>query len=534
LPRPGWNGFNLRPIPRAFHDLEHVWPGKPIPDKTANRLYSSWVSDISIEKLLATDDLENGREAKGVKSLLCSDVLNRIAKNAFDLKGPVRVREWIGRDNDRSLRVFLTLSNLRGVPYSFSLFGREERFGMLNHGDYLDFKIGLQPAECSETHALNVENFSDPSWELFRTGVLATGAFPVGLVPRQVQRQPSDYRNSQIVGFDQAGEFKIIAPDSSIEKEQPYQFVSTDGGVINNEPLELARRYLAGGPGKFNEQDGDSAKRAVILVAPFPNFASVPKYEDGETILDIVPKLMSTLINQARFKPDELAKAANDTIFSRFMISPSRVGGSTEEAKKYPIASGALGGFSGFLHESFRRHDYLLGRRNAQAFLRWTFALPASNHLFDDFQKGRDEWRDEWYVCDTRGAEGSIGPAEEKRYKRKTFARKVNGEKDTPGLPIIPLVGRLREPIEIEEPDLPKPNAINIEDLQARLIARAGKVVGTLVDIDLYEETRDMLFGGLLREGARHYGAQVASQTASRKVRDAIQDVAKAFDRTLS
>jgi hypothetical protein len=183
-----------------------------------------------------------------------------------------------------------------------------------------------------------------------------------------------------------------------------------------------------------------------------------------------------------------------------------------------------------FFHESFRRHDYLLGRRNAQAFLRWTFALPATNDLFNDFQKGRDEW----YVCDTRGAEGSIGPAEEKRYKQKTFARTVNREKDTPGLPIIPLVERLREPIEIAESDLPKPNSIDFEDLDARLKARAEKVVGTLVDVDLYNETKDLFLGSLLREGARHYGAQVASQKASRKVKEAIQDVAKAFDRTLS
>jgi hypothetical protein len=224
---------------------------------------------------------------------------------------------------------------------------------MLNHGDYLDFKIGLKPAESLETHALDVESFSHQSWNLFKTAVLATGAFPVGLVPRQLQRPPSDYLNSQIVGFDQAGEFKIIAPDDSINEVQPYQYASIDGGLINNEPLELARRYLTGGPGKINVQDGTSAKKAVILVAPFPNFVDVPPYNYGETILDIVPRLVSTLINQARFKPDELAKAANDTIFSRFMISPSRPAGSNDKAKKYPIASSPLEGFSGFLSRVF-------------------------------------------------------------------------------------------------------------------------------------------------------------------------------------
>ena len=62
-------------------------------------------------------------------------------------------------------------------------------------------------------------------------------------------------------------------------------------------------------------------------------------------------------------------KAADDKVFSRFMIAPKRNGNHSEAAEKYPIACGVMGGFGGFLHESFRRHDYLLGRRNAQAFL---------------------------------------------------------------------------------------------------------------------------------------------------------------------
>ena len=61
------------------------------------------------------------------------------------------------------------------------------------------------------------------------------------------------------------------------------------------------------------------------------------------------------------------------------MISPTRIGNGSAAAKQFPIACGVLSGFGGFLHESFRRHDYLLGRRNAQAFLRWNFGLPETN-----------------------------------------------------------------------------------------------------------------------------------------------------------
>jgi hypothetical protein len=73
---------------------------------------------------------------------------------AAEREKPIIYFSPFGRGDDRSLRIFLTLSNLRGVPYSFSLFGRKERFGMLNHGDYLDFKIGFKPAKSSETYTL--------------------------------------------------------------------------------------------------------------------------------------------------------------------------------------------------------------------------------------------------------------------------------------------------------------------------------------------------------------------------------------------
>lgn len=49
----------------------------------------------------------------------------------------------MGTGEDLSLRVPLTLTNLRGAPYSFPLFGTDtdETHGMLNHGDYFDFAV---------------------------------------------------------------------------------------------------------------------------------------------------------------------------------------------------------------------------------------------------------------------------------------------------------------------------------------------------------------------------------------------------------
>ena len=49
------------------------------------------------------------------------------------------------------------------------------------------------------------------------------------------------------------------------------------------------------------------------------------------------------------------------------------------ESNGFALACGALGGFSGFLCENYRHHDYLLGRRNCQQFLRSHFSLPIDN-----------------------------------------------------------------------------------------------------------------------------------------------------------
>jgi hypothetical protein len=512
----------------VFHGLAHVWPGEPVPAKADNRLYSSWVTEISIEALLATTDLDGGRNKQGLKSALCCDVLDRIVTNAFTLNGAPRARNWIGRGEDHSLRVMLTLTNMRGVPYSFSLFGPHstDKYGMLNHGDYLDFTVGVAPNPSNESHALDIQSTTGLGWDLFRTAALATGAFPGGLAPRIIDRSAADYQYQKGVGYDDAATqcFAGICPDNAFPTAGSYRFVSVDGGTIDNEPLELARRYLSGGG--HNDQNGDLANRAVVLIAPFPNYRQPPPPDIDDKLVHILPLLGSALIEQARFKPDELEKAANDKIFSRFMISPIRPAGGNPKAEKYPIACGALGGFSGFLHESFRRHDYLLGRRNAQAFLRWNFALPETNNLFIDFTARPDRW----YVRNADGVTGSVNEEIEQALPRKKFAIAVGGQKYAEGFPIIPLVGKLRHPIEIGTEDMPRPETVSRDDLHARIQARARAVVNTLVDIDLRSDTDKLgIIGGAVRMGAKTFGPKLVSQRAIDSFDAALDDVAEAF-----
>ena len=98
----------------------------------------------------------------------------------------------------------------------------------------------------------------------------------------------------------------------------------------------------------------------------------------------MVKSLLPTLMTQARFRTDDLVKALDPNNYSRYLIAPHREDAATKMDARFRIACGALGGFGGFLDQSFRAHDYQLGRRNCQQFLRKTFGLPVGAAAVDD------------------------------------------------------------------------------------------------------------------------------------------------------
>jgi hypothetical protein len=74
---------------------------------------------------------------------------------------------------------------------------------------------------------------------------------------------------------------------------------------------------------------------------------------------------------------------------SRFLIAPQRKINGIEQ--RYAIACALLGGFGGFLDETFRAHDFQLGRRNCQAFLRSTFGLSPDSDIVGNL-RGQKEF----------------------------------------------------------------------------------------------------------------------------------------------
>ncbi|MFE1597783.1 patatin [Methylobacterium sp. ID0610] len=518
-----------------FTDLTHVGPGEP-PGPEANRLYASWVREIDLAPLLDPGGLDDG-----VLSVLNCAVLDRIVEATLRAERQRRSRSWLGRGDDDDVALIMTAANLRGVPYAFKLFGedKDEFYGMLNHGDAMRFMVGSEPRQRDgflslDTDALPLRGAPGPAdpWFALKQAALATGAFPIGLQARLLTRPFRDYTvNSPVEYRDEEGRRRSLPP----HVEGPlgaYDFVAVDGGVIDNEPFEIARRYLAGGTGQ-NARDASHARKAMVLVDPFPNHARLP---DGPgqgdlRLTSVTPHFLGTLVDQARFKPEELALAQNDRVFSRFAIVPSRPT-PADPTPKHPIACGILGGFGGFLHESFRRHDYLLGRRNAQAFLRWNFVLGESNPLFAAFLSRRGEQAAKWTVKAVPDVPGSIAPGADAGAADVLVFKTVDGEEKERAFPIVPLTPRMQTPIEIAAPDRPRPEAVDLDAVGQRLRDRLSAVAGVLLRHDLPEIIDLGLVGRLSSYPAQHYVAMLGRELALKAIRQGLNELRTAFPRT--
>ncbi|MFZ2889556.1 hypothetical protein, partial [Sulfuricurvum sp.] len=119
------------------------------------------------------------------------------------------------------------------------------------------------------------------------------------------------------------------------------------------------------------------AHRSVIMVDPFPAEPLEPFTYGNKTLFDMASKLFGSLKEQARFKPEEFELAADQNIFSRYLIAPSRDDAQTG----HELASASVGAFGGFLSEKFRQHDFQLGRKNAQSFLMNYFYIGVANPI---------------------------------------------------------------------------------------------------------------------------------------------------------
>ncbi|MGE0270301.1 MAG: hypothetical protein AB7M05_08935 [Alphaproteobacteria bacterium] len=480
----------------------------------SNPFFTAWVQCIDIKHLLGGRDLE--REDAPVVSILDSTVLADIGNSVLNVTDTPRATPPTYADGPVDL--FLTSTNLRGVPYGFGFLGETTgyRHMMTAYADHMQFRLewpsphGAEDTGSSSVILEPAKLAPSDTWAVMMNAALASGAFPIGLAPRRLSRPATDYdrrtwkippQNGLQTVPEAPGEkprrvplelsvqraivtdpaepraLRPLSPTTQeimpgwpagIQIADPakrgadpayvYEYFNVDGGLMNNEPLELVRNALA--VDGRNPRDGKTADRAVIMVDPFPNTSNVTaEYENSISLIGIIVKMFSALKEQARFKPEDLVLALDPYVYSRYVVAPIYSAGNNKVTVP-AMASAVMGGFGGFFCEAFRRHDYQLGRRNCQRFLQSHFAMPIENKLFDG-------WRG------SRALQGY------------TFEEAEDNGQITRFAPIIPLVPRLNPYLGVaaEIPLPPRPTAkdVDLVALRKQIRSRLDLVIPRLI-----------------------------------------------------
>lgn len=367
------------------YDFPHITRGTQIQgERTGNPFYDIWINTLRLSRFLDTTDIKGQ-----VRSFLSGAPIDEGASLIVNFAPAApRRREWVAAP----LRVILTITSLRGVPYSTDL-GEGLSQAYIDHADFARFAFAYPGQSLGEPRpdeqVLSFDNARLPQmtdWNNFSEFARATAAFPLGFPPRALSRPTEHYRWRVVPyppGPQAANTYMVRRPnwvamqdaDGTIPND--WHFLSVDGGATDNEPIELARTALAGLLGR-NPRDPAKANRAVWLIDPFAGRAALGP-QVATTFMNDAGAIATTLTQQTRYDSADILMAADPRVFSRFMLSPVRGGVTGEEA----IASGGVGAFIGFACPAFMRFDYLLGRANCQAFLRSHFALADTNPLFN-------------------------------------------------------------------------------------------------------------------------------------------------------
>ncbi|GAB4044115.1 patatin-like phospholipase domain-containing protein [Spirosoma litoris] len=381
-----------------------------------NKLYQAWVNLLADEMLpimLDTDDLPE----HGAASVLNSNFIDQVAQEMLEINESCPPRPYVSEN----LEICVSLSNLTGFQEVIKFDNDSEtrrtvtdpshevdgRYISINHRDFGHFVVGKHYNHDGRIPVL----FGDETNEglhTLRDCAMATGAFPVGLRWRPVIRKGKYLNDNRLINY--------LAPNKSIFKindNQLYASVNVDGGLLNNEPFEIAQDILGfrGREPKPNPNEEEAERRfvqqatqtakdryawaannqtaaSVLMIEPFPTIQNPPQIKPQPRLLlkTLIGQIYSTMRTQLRFKQGNLQQAVDQDLISKYIIAPTRLAGNRKVIGSQAIACGSLGGFGGFLTKAYRAHDFQLGRLNCQKFLREHFRIDAdtTNTIFTE------------------------------------------------------------------------------------------------------------------------------------------------------
>jgi hypothetical protein len=254
-----------------------------------NPLYNIWIAGIDIEALQATKAHE-----PALISLFSSDLIERISNetllgrysSGFPPSPPAIPHPSV--DEGKPLRVGVALSNLNGVDYGYQV-QPQGVFEYRAYADQMTREINPLDATC-DTRLF---------WTPLHEAAVACGAFPFAFRPKEVDRnagsEPNDYPSETLTRWP----------------TDTRRFTYTDGGVLQNQPLGLAKKLV-------DLQDEHFAQecRYYLFVSPYAKDDGPPndfKTKDAHYIR-MMARLATVVIGQAGFRDWITAEDINDRI----------------------------------------------------------------------------------------------------------------------------------------------------------------------------------------------------------------------------
>jgi hypothetical protein len=302
-----------------------------------NPLYKAWVEEVDIVPLLKIQDIEDQK-----KSLLEKKVVEDIAAKYLLDKEKRGSQKHSAASSE--IQIGVAMSNLNGFNYQVKT-SQNQTFGYTRFKDQFvcsvrreeNGDVVLKEKKLEEDDTW--EDSRDIKWSDLREAGISSGAFPLAFPMRSIFR---------------VGEGKFSNRDSKNKNDEnpdsvhKGNYLYTDGGVFENEPVGMARALV-----DHSEDRKNNVARYYLLVKPGERKPSEDPFLNQEpNLLTTAIALFGAIFQQAQFQ-DWIMKEIDSPLL-------------TITSNDSELIGDVFSAFSGFLEEKFRAYDYNIGRERAR------------------------------------------------------------------------------------------------------------------------------------------------------------------------
>ena len=249
-----------------------------------------------------------------------SDLIEEIGKEMLidsmasnqPLRGPHAAVELDAHGDPLPLDVGVAITNLNGVDYMLLIDGNpDDGFNYTRSVDQMLFHVNAR------------DRANVAMWHRLRGAAVACGAFPAAFRPQQLLRRSCEYgtplpnpvSDGEIgrtyVDWKAPGKPQVRAPGT-------VGFAYTDGGVLQNQPLGIAKNFVDRRKQLAPAEDTQSIAGDRLYVFVSPNAVKSTArdgFKAGDlTILDALIEVLYTYVRQATFHDWITAEGMNQSV----------------------------------------------------------------------------------------------------------------------------------------------------------------------------------------------------------------------------